>query len=151
MRYRKCIFMHINNLSLPLNILIADDHALMRNSLERVIHAVWPYAHIELVENGRHLLDCVKTRQWDIVITDNAMPEVTGIQAIAEIRKHSPSLPILLISINSGDAYAAHAYSAGASAYLAKDKLQDRLIDAIKVLLTGKNYFPELNWATTNN
>ncbi|MBS1915379.1 MAG: response regulator transcription factor [Bacteroidetes bacterium] len=136
--------------SLPLNILIADDHELMRNSLERVIHQAWPSAYIELVGNGRHLLDSIKTREWDIIITDNAMPEITGIQAIAEIRKHSPHIPILLISINSGDVYAAHAYSAGASAYLAKDKLQDRLIEAIDTLLNGNNYFPELNWATKN-
>src|ERR1700692_1350588 len=109
-------------------ILIADDHALMRESLSRVLLNAFPLCEIELACDGRELVEKSLDTSWDLIISDVSMPITGGLEAVRLIRKQQSHTPILLMSIHTGETHAAHAHKAGASAFISKSKLQEHLI-----------------------
>jgi DNA-binding NarL/FixJ family response regulator len=133
-------------LMLPLRILIADDHALMRNSLAMMLSVSFPNAVVGEAVNGVDLVEKAKGAVWDIIITDVSMPVMNGLQALTAIRAIHEGLPVLLMSIHNCELHAAHAHNAGASGFISKNKLQEGLVYAIGQLLDKKKYFPDLSW-----
>src|SRR5579863_3285544 len=130
-----------------LKILIADDHALIRESLSRVLKNAFPFCEIGLACDGRQLIEKSSDADWDLIISDVSMPITGGLEAVRLIRKQQLHIPILVMSIHTGETLAAHAHKAGASAFISKSKLQEHLIIAIGYLLQNKKYFPDLKWA----
>jgi len=122
------------------NILIADDSSSVRQSLRDILYDAFPSARIEEAENGQVLTAKATSGQWDIVISDLHMPDMNGLEALRRIKRHSPRLPVLITSLHSDDLYIAGALKAGASGYLPKEKAGDKLADAIRMILSGRNY-----------
>lgn len=124
-----------------LKILIADDHTIMRDSAALVLKKAFSIAKIGLAENGQVLVNKVTDDDWNLVISDMSMPVMSGLEALQLIKKLKPDLPVLIISINSGEKFALRARNAGASGYLPKNRLHTELIDVVQKLLAGKKYF----------
>ena len=114
-----------------LKILIADDHALLRQHLKQILLEEFPLSDIEEAEDGQELLTKAMTSQWDLIISDISMPVMNGLEALHHIRKHFPFLPVLLLSIYCDEQYASNALAAGASGYLCKERAQDELIRTV--------------------
>ncbi|MEJ7911661.1 MAG: response regulator transcription factor [Chitinophagaceae bacterium] len=84
-------------------ILIADDHELVRRGLRQILLEKFSFAHIEEVADGRQLVQKALSEPWDIVISDIAMPQINGIEALRLIKDKVPSLPVLILSIHAGE------------------------------------------------
>ncbi len=121
-------------------ILIADDHAIVRKGLKLLLQEEYPFAKIEETEDAESLLHKVISEEWDLVICDINMPGRSGLDALRQIKQISPSLPVLIMSMNPEDQYAIRVLKAGASAYLSKNTIHDELGKAIQMALRGKKY-----------
>lgn len=124
-----------------MRILIADDHAIARRGLIEILREGFPHADIRAVGNAEELISCIIKENWDVVITDINMPGRSGLDALQQISKEFPKLPVLVLSIHSEEDYAVRVIRAGAAGYLNKDKaVEEELIKAINQLLTGRKY-----------
>jgi DNA-binding NarL/FixJ family response regulator len=128
-----------------LKILIADDHEVVRLGLEKILQKEYPDAYIETVADGQDMIQKVIHSAWDLVVSDLSMPSKTGIEALEEIKKHYPKLPVLILSMHPEEQYAIRALRAGASGYLNKSMDATELITATRRALMGRKYItPEL-------
>jgi len=123
-----------------LKILIADDHEVVRQGLERILQKEYPNALIECVADGQDIVNKVLKSEWDLVISDLSMPGKTGIEALEDIRKHYPKLPVLILTMHPEEQYAMRALRAGASGYLSKSMDSAELITATRRVLMGRRY-----------
>ena len=121
-------------------ILIADDHPIVRRGLKEIILESFPSAEITEVGDAEELIEKVIKEEWDVVISDLAMPGRTGLEAMQQIKLHSPKLPVLILSMYSEDQYAIRVLKAGASGYLNKDMAPEELVNAINKVLSGRKY-----------
>ena len=121
-------------------ILLADDHDIVRQGLERILRAEYPNAVIHAVANGEHLLEEVRDADWDLVISDLSMPAIGGLEALAQIRERQPDLPVLILTMHPEEQYALRAFKAGAAGYLTKDMNSTELIAATRHVLAGRKY-----------
>ncbi len=121
-------------------ILIADDHAIVRKGLIQLLLENYPHAGFGEVNNAEELLAEVLKREWDIVICDINMPGRSGIDALQQIKKSIPDMPVLIMSMYPEDQYALRAFKAGASGYLGKETIHSNLITAVEKVLAGKKF-----------
>jgi len=123
-----------------LHILIADDHAIVSQGLKQLLQTQYPAAKIEEVRDTAALIEKAMNEPWDIVITDINMPGTNGLEALQQIREVHPGLPFLVMSMYPEEQYALRALKAGASGYLAKDKVHEEIGQAVKTVLQGKKF-----------
>jgi DNA-binding NarL/FixJ family response regulator len=115
-----------------MKILIADDQSAMKLLIKRCLATEYPAGLIEEVKNGQELVTRVLADQWDLVISDISMPVMTGLEALEEIRKHAPNLPVIILSSHFDEAYVRYAAKAGASAYVHKFRMHEDLSRTIR-------------------
>lgn len=128
-----------------IRILIADDHAIVREGLKQLF-ALWADVSVagEAV-NGAQVLEAVRQNEIDLLLLDMTMPGVSGVELIARVRAHSPSLPILVLSMHNEPQIARRALASGASGYLTKDSDPEMLMAAIRKVAGGGRFIdPEL-------
>lgn len=121
-------------------ILIADDHALMREGIKQLISL---FGNIEVVceaENGGQVMDCLRDQSIDLALLDMSMPGISGVDLIAWIREHFPALPVLILSMHNEPQVAMRALKAGANGYLTKDNDPETLVSAIQKVANGGQY-----------
>lgn len=121
-------------------ILIADDHALMREGIKQLISL---FGNIEVVceaENGGQVMDCLRDQPIDLALLDMSMPGISGVDLIAWIREHFPALPVLILSMHNEPQVAMRALKAGANGYLTKDNDPETLVSAIQKVANGGQY-----------
>ncbi|HYF29618.1 MAG TPA: response regulator transcription factor [Chitinophagaceae bacterium] len=123
-----------------LRFLIADDHEIIRKGLKQILLEEFSFAHIEEAADGNALLQKAINGNWDVVISDIAMPGLTGMEALKRIREQHPRLPVLILSIHSEEQYTHRILKAGASGYLCKDAATKELVNAVKRILQGRKY-----------
>jgi DNA-binding NarL/FixJ family response regulator len=123
-----------------IQVLVADDHPLIRSGLKLVLEQESDFAVPVEVENAEQLLMRIDERAWDLVLLDISMPGQSGLEALSEIRKRRPGLPVIILSIHSEEHYAIRAIKAGASGYLTKTNAPAELVRAIRRVLAGKKY-----------
>jgi len=123
-----------------LRIIIAEDHYRVRRGIRQILADEFPDAFIAEAENVASLTPQVFEKDWDLVISDFSMPGDNGLKALYLIRMQRPFLPMLMVSIYPKEQYAIPVLSAGASGYLNKDSISDKLTVAIKTILNGERY-----------
>jgi len=128
-----------------LRILIADDHPIVRQGLGQLIAKTADMIVADEAGNGLEVLDKARESHCDVVLLDISMPGLHGLDIIRQLKKESPKLPILILSMHSEEQYAVRAFRAGASGYLTKQSAPDELLAAIrKVSIGGKYVSPSL-------
>jgi DNA-binding NarL/FixJ family response regulator len=125
---------------MTIRILIADDHAIMREGLKQILAACTDMRVEGEADNGYGVLGMVKHREWDVVVLDMSMPGRSGIELIKQIKTEKPRLPILVLSMHKEEQYAVRVLKAGASGYLCKDGASSELINAIRKVASGGKY-----------
>src|SRR5512140_459582 len=121
-------------------ILIVEDHALLRAGLKALL---LPEKDLEVAgeaDDGRSALRAVAALKPDLVLMDLSMPGMGGIELIAEIRRRSAEVRILVLTIHKSDEYVHAALRAGANGYVLKEATQEELRAAIRAVLAGKAY-----------
>jgi two-component system, NarL family, response regulator NreC len=122
-------------------VILADDNAILRQSLKMLLAsrddlAVWGEA-----ENGLELLHLLtKAPVPDIAIVDLRMPRLGGIDAIREIRKTNPDVKLLVLTMHKDEGFLCQAFVAGADGYLLKEDMARELLPALDALLAGGCY-----------
>jgi len=123
-----------------LKILIADDHSIFRRGLKDLLCDGLGAVTVAECSNAFDLLQLVKQKKWDVVILDIGMPGTTGTDALIQVKRLRPSLPVIMLSMHPEDQYAVRMFKAGANAYLTKASAPEELEKAIKKVLAGGNY-----------
>jgi DNA-binding NarL/FixJ family response regulator len=118
-----------------MKILIADDHPNMKHLIRKTLTNEYPSGLIDEVQNGEELVTKVLGGHWDLVISDISMPVMTGLEALQEIRKHSHTLPVIILSSHHEEMYIRQALQAGASAFVNKFRLHEDLLRTIRRVL----------------
>ena len=121
-------------------ILIADDHEIIREGIKQILLEEFSLGHIEEAVDGEMLLEKAKTGDWDIIISDIAMPKLNGVEALRRIKQQFPKLPVLILSMHSEEQYTRRILKEGASGYLCKEAATKELITAVKTILLGQKY-----------
>jgi DNA-binding NarL/FixJ family response regulator len=120
-----------------IRILIAEDHAIVRDGLTSVLEFERDMTVVGHAKNGREAMDRFRELKPDIVLMDLAMPEIDGVTAIHSIRTESPDARILVLTTYDGDENVFRALENGAKGYLLKDCSTADLLAAIRKVHAG--------------
>jgi DNA-binding NarL/FixJ family response regulator len=123
-----------------IRVLIADDHAVVRQGLQQILGEEADLTVAGQAANGEELLALVRGGQGDVVILDLSLPGMAGLDVLRELRHLAPKLPVLILSVHSADQYATRALRAGASGYLTKESAPEELVQAIRRVVAGGRY-----------
>ena len=123
-----------------LQILLADDHGIVRSGLRMLIERQVGMRVIAEAEDGVEAVERSVRERPDVAILDVAMPRMTGIQAAREIKAHSPATSVLLLSMHDEERYMLDAFRAGASGYVLKRAADADLIEAVRTVSNGGSF-----------
>ena len=123
-----------------IKILIADDHAIVREGLKQILAETSDLVVAGEATNGHEVLEHIRRQDCDLALLDLAMPGRDGLETLKELKREKPKLPVLILSIYPEEQYAVRALKAGASGYLTKESAPEELIAAIRKVSQGGKY-----------
>ena len=123
-----------------INILIVDDHAVVRAGLRQIISGVSGMAVADEADGAIEALAKIRKKGYSMVVLDISMPGKNGLDVLKEIRNEYPKLPVLMLSMYPEDQYAVRALRSGASGYMTKDSAPEELVTAIRTVAAGRKY-----------
>jgi two-component system invasion response regulator UvrY len=126
-----------------IKILIADDHAVVREGFRKMVENDPELKVVAEAENGIEALQMVRSKNIDVVILDMSMPEMSGLDCLKQIKSEFPDLPVLVFSMHPEDQYEQRVLQAGASGYLTKRTKPMEVLKAIKEVVAGKKLMSE--------
>lgn len=126
-----------------IRVLIADDHAILRQGLKTIISETEDILVCDEAVNGEEALQKADPSRCDIIVLDISMPGGNGIQTLQTLRKQGLKIPVLILSMHEEDQYALRMIKAGADGYLNKQSAPEKLIEAIRVVAEGRKYISE--------
>lgn len=124
-----------------IQIILADDHALVRNGIKSLLQESTGIQVIAEAANGEDALQLAAEMEPDMLIVDIRMPGLNGIQTVARLRIESPTVKALVLSMHDSDEYVLQSVEAGACGYLLKDTTKEEFIKAIHTIDQGGKYF----------
>ena len=125
-----------------IRILTADDHALLRNGIAGLVNDEPDMKMVAEAATGVEAIKQFKQYHPDITLMDLQMPEMSGIEAIIEIRSEFPEARIIVLTTYTGDIQVARALKAGVRGYLLKARVNRELVDAIRAVYSGQKRIP---------
>jgi DNA-binding NarL/FixJ family response regulator len=124
----------------PIRVLVADDHAIVRQGLVRLLEAVEGLAVVGEAADGAEAVERVLDLDPDVVVLDIVMPGMDGIEAARRISRSHPRTEIVILTAHRSETYQRQAFEAGARGYLLKDCGIDVLAESIRRAAHG-DYF----------
>jgi DNA-binding NarL/FixJ family response regulator len=124
-----------------IQVIIVDDHKLVTDCIGLFLRGAKNIDVIGIAHSGKDTLNLLKKDKPDVVLADISMPEMSGIQLTAAIKKKYPNIKILILSMHSDYNNISEAIDAGADGYVPKDVSSEELVEAITTVSRGKNYF----------
>jgi two-component system response regulator NreC len=124
---------------MPTRLLLADDHALIRQGLKAFLETQGFQVVCEAAD-GQETLRLVEKTQPDVAIMDIGMPILNGVDAARELRKSSPKTKVILLTQHDEDQYVMEALRAGAKGYVLKSQAAEDLVHAIQEVCRGSVY-----------
>ena len=123
-----------------IKILIADDHAIVREGLKQIVAEEKDMLVAGEAGNTNEMFDLLKKEDFAIIILDISMPGRSGLEALKFLRKNHPEVPTLILSMFSEEQYGLRALKAGAAGYLKKVSAPTELVSAIRKIVSGGKY-----------
>ena len=123
-----------------INILIADDHAIVREGLKQIVAEESGMRVQGEAGNASELFKLLEQGEWSVVILDINMPGKSGLDSLKEIRQNHPDIPVLILSMYSEEQYGLRAIKAGAAGYLKKVSAPEELVKANHKIVEGGRY-----------
>ena len=124
-----------------ITVLLADDHAMVRDGLRYILEAAGDIQVIALASNGKEAVAQALTNCPNIAIIDISMPVMDGIEATRQILGICPKTRIVTLSMYHTGEYVQRAVDAGAFGYVLKDTAGNELVEAVRSLHAGRQYF----------
>jgi DNA-binding NarL/FixJ family response regulator len=123
-----------------IRVFIADDHAVVREGLKRIIAETPDLSVACEAVSGPDLMSKIRVNAWDLLLLDISMPGGAGLELLRQVRSDFPRLPVLVLSMHPEEHYAVRSLRAGASGYLTKESAPDQLVAAIRKVSRGGKY-----------
>ncbi len=123
-----------------IRVLIADDHAIVREGLKQIIGDSGLITVAGEAENAQQAIQKVREGGFDVLLLDISMPDRNGIDVLKQVKKELPGLPVLMLTMHREDQYAIRAMKAGASGYLTKQSAPSELVNALQLVAHGRKY-----------
>ena len=128
-----------------MKILIADDHAVVREGLKHILLKLPDDLLIEETSNGDDALAFIERENYDFVILDISLPGMSGLEILKKLKIQNNKTPILILSMHPEEQFAIRAFKSGAMGYVTKDRAGEDLLEAIMKISRGRKYVsPEL-------
>jgi DNA-binding NarL/FixJ family response regulator len=124
-----------------LRLLLADDHALVRHGLRKILEERPEWQVIAEAGDGREAVASTLEHRPDVVVMDIGMPLLNGIDATRQIVHRWPEARVLMLSMHKDEPYVARAFQAGVKGYLLKDSVGADLVGAVEAVSKGQPYF----------
>jgi DNA-binding NarL/FixJ family response regulator len=121
-------------------VLVADDHAIIRDGLKKILADTHDLVVAGEASNGNMVLEKIREQDWHLVVLDISMPGRNGLELIRLIKAERPKVRILIFSMHPEEQYAVRAIRAGASGYLSKEVDSDLLLPAMRKVATGGRF-----------
>jgi DNA-binding NarL/FixJ family response regulator len=121
-------------------ILVVDDHAVVRQGLIKLVEAESDLRVCAQAENASQALQALEKQQFDLAIVDVVLEGASGLELAERMKSRCPNMIILILSMHDGLLYAQRALQAGATGYVAKYEAAEKIITAIRQVLSGKIY-----------
>ncbi len=134
-----------NPITGAITVVLADDHQLLREGLARLLSAEVDLEVVDQAANGYEVLEALRRRQVDVLVTDLSMPGIPTMDLIKRVKAEYPDVAVLVLTMHAEEQYALRAFRSGANGYLTKDVAGEQLVGAIRKLASGGAYVsPEL-------
>lgn len=127
----------------PINVLLVDDHAIVREGLARILQSEEPTWRVTEAGDAHSALELLRHETFHLIVVDVAMPGLNGLELIQRAHAIHPLLPCLVLSMHDEEQYAMRAFRAGARGYLTKDQASAELIRAVRKVASGGTYVTE--------
>ena len=124
-----------------ITVLLADDHIMVRDGLRYILEGAGDIQIIALASNGKEAVACAQENCPNVAIIDISMPVMDGIEATRRILASCPQTRIVTLSMYHTQEYVQRALNAGAQGYVLKDAAGNELVEAVRSLNMGKQYF----------
>ena len=125
-----------------IRLLIVDDHFVVRIGLVTSLKTAPELSVVAEASTGRQALELYRKYQPDVVLMDLRMPDLSGVQTTAALRKEFPNAKVIIFSSHDAQEEIFRAFQAGASGYLLKDALGEDLLNAVKTVVAGRQHIP---------
>lgn len=137
---------------MTIKILLADDHAVMRDGLRALLEAAAGLHVVGDAPDGRVAVQQAAALRPDVAILDISMPELNGIEATRQILDVCPEAQVIILSMYSAAEYVFRALQAGARGYLLKDSAGAAVVEAVRTVHSGRRYLsPSLSEAVIDS
>ena len=123
-----------------IKIMIADDHAIVREGLKQIISETHDMIVADEADNGNDVLEKALKNKFDVVVLDITMPGTNIIEVLKQLKRRLPYVHVLVLSMHPEEQYAFRVLKAGASGYLNKESAPDELVKAIRKVSRGGKY-----------
>lgn len=121
-----------------IRVLTADDHAVVRDGISRLVATQPDMEVVAEASDGREAVEQFRNHRPDVTLMDLQMPQMSGIDAISAIRNESPEARIVVLTTYAGDVQVMRALKAGAQGYILKALLRKELLEAIRSVHAGQ-------------
>ncbi|MDT7043715.1 response regulator transcription factor [Candidatus Nitronereus thalassa] len=122
----------------PPRIVLADDHVLVAEGIQQLLASEFDL--VGLVGDGRALLDMIQELQPDIALVDISLPLLNGFDAVRQVKKISPNIKIVFLTMHDDKTFVEEAFRVGACGYILKESAISELVFALHEITAGRNY-----------
>ena len=123
-----------------IRIVLADDHTIVRRGLKQILESENDIRVVYEASSGDEAVNFIRQNPVDVVVMDITMPPRNGLEALKDIRRLKPTLPVLILSMHTREQYAVRVLKAGAAGYITKESAPDELVTAIRKAYAGGKY-----------
>lgn len=123
-----------------MHVLIADDHAIVREGLKQIVMRMDEVSTVEEAGDGHEALTKIEKNKYDLVILDISMPGLSGLDILKTMKDRNEKAHVLILSVHPQEQYAIRALNLGASGYICKDGVYEELAAAVKKIAAGGKY-----------
>ena len=126
-----------------INVLLADDHGVLRDGVQRLLESNSDIKVIATVDDGLAAVEKAVELQPDVVVMDVSMPGLNGLEATRRIADRAPATGVAILSMHSSAELVREAFAAGARGYLLKESAGDEVVRAVRAVAAGRRFFGE--------
>ena len=126
-----------------IKVFLADDHAIFRAGLRRLVEEAGDMVVVAEAADGREAIEQIDDAMPDVVVIDISMPGLDGLEVISQLSSSHPALPVLVLTMHEEEQYVVRTISAGAKGYITKRSVPEQLVKAIRKVHAGGRYLTE--------
>lgn len=123
-----------------INILLVDDHELVRTGIRKILDEVKGFKVIGEAQTGEEAVKFCRTTEPNVVLMDMNMPGIGGLEATKKIIRYAPEAKVIVLTVYTDDPIPTKVMQIGASGYLTKDAGPDEMVHAIRAVNSGQRY-----------